>query len=170
MNQNGTTDKLARRIEQYRDEMVDLQMRLCAIPAIAPSSGGEGEAKKADFLVEWLKANGFVDIALVKAPDLDAPAGYRPNILAYYRGKSQARTIWVMTHMDVVPPGEMSLWRGDPYKAWVEKGRVHGRGVEDNQQDMVASLFAVKALQAEGIVPTSDIGIALVADEETGSA
>jgi succinyl-diaminopimelate desuccinylase len=169
MNSNGPFDKLASRIEQYRDEMVDLQMKLCAIPAIAPSSGGEGEAKKATFLCEWLKANGFVDIEVVKAPDLDAPVGYRPNILAYYRGRSQAKTIWVMTHMDVVPPGEMALWRGDPFKAWVEKGRIHGRGVEDNQQDLVASLFAVKALQAEGIVPPYDIGIALAADEETGS-
>jgi succinyl-diaminopimelate desuccinylase len=169
MNANETFDKLARRIEQYRDAMVDLQMKLCAIPAIAPSSGGEGEAKKAEFLVEWLKANGFVDIEVVKAPDLDAPSGYRPNVLAYYRGRSHAKTVWVMTHMDVVPPGEMSLWRGDPFKAWVEKGRIHGRGVEDNQQDLVASLFAVKALQAEGIVPPYDIGIALAADEETGS-
>jgi len=169
MNPDAIFDKLARRIEKYRDEMVDLQMKLCAIPAIAPSSGGEGEAKKAEFLVDWLMANGFVDITLIKAPDLDAPAGYRPNILAYYRGRSQARTVWVMTHTDIVPPGELSLWRGDPYKAWVESGRIHGRGVEDNQQDMVASLFAVKALKAEGIAPASDIGIALVADEETGS-
>ncbi len=169
MNSNGSYDKLANRIEQYRDEMVDLQMKLCAIPAIAPSSGGEGEARKAAFLREWLKANGFVDVEVVKAPDLDAPVGYRPNVLAYYRGRSQAKTIWVMTHMDVVPPGEPALWRGDPFKAWVEKGRIHGRGVEDNQQDMVASLFAVKALRAEGIVPPYDIGIALVADEETGS-
>ncbi|HDT12744.1 MAG TPA: M20 family metallo-hydrolase, partial [Candidatus Aminicenantes bacterium] len=97
------------------------------------------------------------------------PSGYRPNILAYYRGQSGDRTVWVMTHTDVVPPGELSLWRGDPFKAWVESGRIYGRGVEDNQQDMVASLFAVKALQAEGIAPASDIGIALVADEETGS-
>src|SRR5512137_1220343 len=169
MSPNGSFDKLSRRIESFRDEMVDLQMKLCAIPAIAPSSGGEGEAKKATFLCEWLKANGFVDVEVVKAPDLDAPVGYRPNVLAYYRGRSQAKTIWVMTHMDVVPPGELALWRGDPFKAWVEKGRIHGRGVEDNQQDMVASLFAVKALQAEGIVPPYDIGIALVADEETGS-
>jgi succinyl-diaminopimelate desuccinylase len=169
MNANETFDKLARRIEQFRDEMVDLQVKLCAIPAIAPSSGGEGEAEKAEFLVGWLKANGFVDISVVKAPDLDAPSGYRPNILAYSRGRSSARTIWVMTHTDVVPPGEPSLWRGDPFKAWVEKGRVYGRGVEDNQQDLVASLFAVKALKAEGLVPPSDIGIALVADEETGS-
>ena len=165
----GRFDKLFRRIEQYRDEMVDLQMRLCAIPAIAPSSGGEGEAKKADFLVEWLRDNGFVDVSLIKAPDLDAPDGYRPNVLAYFRGKSSARTTWIMTHTDVVPPGEMSLWKGHPFKAWVEKGKVFGRGVEDNQQDMVASLFAVKALRAEGIEPNCDIGIALVADEETGS-
>lgn len=169
MNPNETFDKLTRRIEQFRDEMVDLQVRLCAIPAIAPSSGGEGEARKADFLIDFLKANDFVDVTLVKAPDLDSPAGYRPNVLAYYRGKSSARTTWIMTHTDVVPPGNLSLWHGHPYKAWVEKGRVYGRGVEDNQQDMVASLFAVKALRAEGIVPNYDIGIALVADEETGS-
>ena len=169
MNPNETFDRLARRIEQFRDEMVDLQVRLCAIPAIAPSSGGEGEAKKADFLIDFLKANGFVDVTLIKAPDLDTPAGYRPSVLAYYRGKSSARTTWIMTHTDVVPPGELSLWHGNPYKAWVEKGRVYGRGVEDNQQDMVASLYAVKALQAEGILPNYDIGIALVADEETGS-
>jgi succinyl-diaminopimelate desuccinylase len=169
MSPNDPFDKLTRRIEQFRDGMVDLQVRLCAIPAIAPSSGGEGEAQKADFLIEWLKTNGFVDVTLIKAPDLDAPAGYRPNILAYYRGKSSERTIWVMTHTDIVPPGELSLWHGHPYKAWVEKGRVYGRGVEDNQQDMVASLYAVKALKAEGILPNYDIGIALVADEETGS-
>jgi len=169
MNLPSSFDKLSRRIEQFRDEMVDLQMKLCAIPAIAPSSGGEGEARKAAFLVDWLGANGFVDISLIKAPDLDAPDGYRPNVLAYFRGKSSARTVWIMTHTDVVPPGEMSLWRGNPFKAWIEKGRIYGRGVEDNQQDMVASLYSIKALQAEGIVPNCDIGIALVADEETGS-
>jgi succinyl-diaminopimelate desuccinylase len=162
-------EKISQRLESFRDDMVDLQIRLCAIPAIAPASGGEGEAKKADFLRDFLKANGFQNITLLKTPDLDAPAGYRPNILAYYKGKSSARTIWVMTHMDIVPPGELSLWRGNPYKAWVEHGKVHGRGVEDNQQDLVASLYAVKAFQAEGLRPAFDVGIALVADEETGS-
>jgi hypothetical protein len=74
-----------------------------------------------------------------------------------------------MTHMDIVPPGELSLWRGDPYKAWIEKGRIYGRGAEDNQQDMVASLFAIKAFREEKQIPPYDIGVALVADEETGS-
>ncbi len=161
--------RIAKRIEQFRDEMVDLQVRLCALPAIAPSSGGEGEARKADYLASFLRDSGFEGLTLIKAPDLDAPAGYRPNLLAVYKGRSAARTNWIMTHLDVVPPGELAVWRGDPFKAWVEKGRVYGRGVEDNQQDMVASLFALKAFRAEGLRPAFDVGVALVADEETGS-
>jgi succinyl-diaminopimelate desuccinylase len=161
--------KLAKRIESFRDEMVDLQTKLCAIPAIAPSSGGEGEARKAEFLENYLKQCGLPEIKVIKAPDHEAPAGYRPNLIAVYPGKNSSKTIWVMTHMDVVPPGDLALWRGDPFKAWVEKGRIYGRGVEDNQQDMVASIFAVKALIAENIKPAYDVGLVLVADEETGS-
>jgi len=162
-------DKIFQRIDSFRNDMIDLQIKLTSIPAIAPSSGGEGEAKKAEFLVEFLQANGFVDVEVIKAPDMDAPSGYRPNILAYYRGKSPAKTIWVMSHTDVVPPGELSLWSGDPFRPWVEAGKIFGRGVEDNQQDMVASIFAVKAFQSLGLKPNYDIGLALVADEETGS-
>lgn len=162
-------EKIANRIDSFRDEMIDFQIKLCASPAIAPASGGEGEAQKAEVLLDFLKKNGFNPIEVIKAPDLDAPAGHRPNILALYKGKSSSKTIWVMTHMDVVPPGELSQWRGDPFKAWVEEGKIFGRGVEDNQQDMVASLYAVKAFQKEGLKPNYDIGIALVADEETGS-
>ncbi|MFP4082364.1 MAG: M20 family metallo-hydrolase [Candidatus Aminicenantes bacterium] len=162
-------DQIADRIDSFRDEMIDMQIKLCSIPAISPASGGEGEAKKAQVLLDFLKKTGFTDIEVVKAPDLDTPSGYRPNILAFYRGKSSSKTIWIMTHMDVVPPGELAQWRGGPFKTWIEKGKIFGRGVEDNQQDMVASLFAVKAFHEQGIKPQYDVGIALVADEETGS-
>jgi len=162
-------EKIAKRIDSSRDEMIDLQVKLCALPAIAPSSGGEGEMKKAEFLLDFLKRSGFQDITLLKAPDLEAPAGYRPNILAWHKGRSSSRTVWVMTHMDVVPAGELAQWRGDPFKAWVEGGKIYGRGTEDNQQDLVASLFAVKAFRQEGLEPPYDLALALVADEETGS-
>lgn len=163
-------EKISRRIHSFRDEMIDLQMRLCAQPAISPSSGGEGEVKKAEVLLDFVQSLPCRQVLVIKAPDLAAPAGFRPNILAFFPGKNTGRTIWVMTHMDVVPPGDLSQWRGDPFKAWVEEGKIYGRGVEDNQQDMVASLFAVKAFLAEKITPASNIGLALVADEETGSS
>jgi succinyl-diaminopimelate desuccinylase len=169
MNSMTKFEKIARRIDSFRDEMINMQIKLCALPAISPASGGEGEVKKAEFLLDFLRQSGFHDIEVIKAPDLDAPAGYRPNILAVLKGDSASRTGWIMTHMDVVPPGDLAQWDGDPFKAWVEGGKIFGRGVEDNQQDLVASLFAVKAFEAEKIRPSFNIGIALVADEETGS-
>lgn len=162
-------DKITKRIDSYRDEMIDMQIKLCSIPAISPSSGGEGEAKKAEFLQDFLKGIGLTDIEVIKAPDMDVPSAYRPNILAINKGKNSSKTIWIMTHMDVVPPGELALWNGNPFKAWVEEGKIYGRGVEDNQQDMVASIFALRAFLEEGIDTQYDVGLALVADEETGS-
>jgi len=162
-------ERISKRIESFRDEMIQLQKDLTAIPALDPSNGGEGEAKKADFLKSFLKKMKFSEILEFNCPDPRVPSGYRPNIIAIYKGKSSKKKIWIMTHMDVVPPGELSLWKGDPYKAWVEDGKIFGRGVEDNQQAMVASIFAIKAFEAEGILPNYDVGIVLVADEETGS-
>jgi succinyl-diaminopimelate desuccinylase len=161
--------RIAKRIEAYRNDMIDMQIKLCSLPAISPASGGEGEAKKAEFLLTFFRENGFSDIEVIKAPDLDAPSGYRPNILMQYKGQDSSKTIWIMTHMDVVPPGELAQWNGNPFQAWVEEGKIFGRGVEDNQQDLVASLFALKAFKDEGILPRYDVGLTLVADEETGS-
>lgn len=168
-NSMNVMDKIFNRIDSFRNEMIDMQIKLCSCPAISPSNGGEGEVKKAEVLLEFLRENKINNVDIIKAQDLDAPAGYRPNILALYKGKSRSKTIWIMTHMDVVPPGELKLWNGNPFKAWVQEGKIYGRGVEDNQQDMVASLYAIKALISEGIEPNYDVGIALVADEETGS-
>ena len=49
----------------------------------------------------------------------------------------------------------------------MKDGHIIGRGVEDNQQDMVASIFAAKAIIDEGLIPANSIGLAFVADEET---
>ena len=165
----STESKVFRLIESYRNEMIDMQVKLCSLPAISPQSGGEGEAKKAEYLHEFLKDIGIKNIQIISAPDLDAAAGFRPNLLARYPGRDSSKTVWVMTHIDIVPPGELALWSGNPYKAWIEGGKIYGLGVEDNQQDMIASLFALKALLSLGITPRNDIGIALVSDEEIGS-
>jgi len=157
------------KIESFRNDMIELQIKLCALPAISPASGGQGEAEKAEVLLEICRKIGFDHLDVIKAPDLDVPNGFRPNIIARCNGQSSDKTIWIMTHMDVVPPGELALWRGNPFQAWVEEGRIYGRGVEDNQQDLVASLFAVKAFRDTGIKPKYDVGLAMVADEEMGN-
>ena len=162
-------ERIEARIESFRDRMVDMQIKLGSIPAISPTSGGEGEAKKAEVLLAFLKENGFDDIQIIKVPDFDVPSGYRPNILAFVKGRDDSKTIWIMTHMDTVPPGELALWSGNPFKPWIEEGKIYGRGVEDNQQDLVASLFAIKAFREEKILPNFNVGLAIFSDEETGN-
>ncbi|MBD3413589.1 MAG: M20 family metallo-hydrolase [Candidatus Aminicenantes bacterium] len=162
-------EKITQRIDRYRNEMVDMQIKLCSVPAIAPINGGQGEAKKAELILDLLQDIDFESTQLIKAPDIDASYGYRPNIMATYKGKSSKKTIWILTHMDVVPPGEPALWKGNPFKGYVEAGKIYGRGVEDNQQDLIASIYALKAFQNRGIKPKYDVGLMFVSDEETGN-
>lgn len=162
-------EKLAKRIESYREEMIQLQIALTAIPAIAPESGGDGEYEKAKYLKKVLTDFGFEDVTEINASDTRTTSGVRPNLVVRYGSDEARETVWIMSHMDIVPPGELSLWQEEPYKGYVKDGRIYGRGMEDNQQDLVASLFATKACLDEGIKPNNKIGLLFVSDEETAS-
>lgn len=161
-------EKICQRIEELEPEMVEMQRQLVALPAVSPKSGGEGEKARVEYLKEVLGGWG-VAIEEFRAPDPQAPCGYRPNLIVRISGRNKEPRRWVMTHLDVVPPGARELWDSDPFVARVENGKVYGRGVEDNQQEMVASIFALKALLDLGLSPWSPVGLMLVADEETGS-
>jgi len=160
--------KISEVIDSMRSEMIDLQTKITAIPAIGPLSGGPGEYERAQFLLSYLKPLNL-EIKEYPAPDPSIPSGVRPNIIAKCRGIYPSHKIWIMTHLDIVPPGPRDLWTNDPYQAVVKDNKIYGRGTEDNQQDMVASIFAVKALKSLGFTPVYDVGLLLVADEETGS-
>jgi len=102
-------------------------------------------------------------------PDHRVPSKIRPNLLALFAGRDPRRTVWILSHLDTVPPGDRRLWKSDPYALKQHGDRLIGRGVEDNHHGIVSSYFAVKAFQEEGILPAHSIGLVLVSDEETGS-
>lgn len=162
-------ERILQKIESYREYAVDLQRGLTAIPAIAPASGGEGEEAKAIWLEQRLRELRFDEIRRYDAPDPKARNGIRPNIVARWRGQEPGRTFWIMSHLDVVPPGERSLWHSDPYELRVEDGKLYGRGVEDNQQALVASLLVARAMMELDYRPPIDLALLFAADEETGS-
>ena len=162
-------ERIKSRIDSYREEMIDLQRELTAIPALSPLNGGEGEWKKAKYLKSYLDTIGFDEYKEFNSPDPQVPEGSRPNLIVKFHGEKHDRTVWIMAHLDIVPPGDMKLWHSDPYKIKIEGDKIYGRGVEDNQQGLVASLLAVKALKDEKITPSHDVGLVFVADEETGS-
>ena len=161
---------LLKKIDGYRDFIIDLQTKMTACPAITPhEKGGLGEAAKAEVLLKALKAMKFDEIDVLEAKDPASPTGVRPNIVAKYYGQNRKKTLWVMAHMDVVPPGDLSMWKTDPFKAVVKGDKIYGRGTEDNQQGLMSGLLAVKAMMDAGIRPPVNYALLLNADEEVGS-
>ncbi|GAB2628990.1 ArgE/DapE family deacylase [Nocardioides ginkgobilobae] len=71
-------------------------------------------------------------------------------------------------HVDVVPPGDLAQWEGDPFTARVSGGRVHGRGTCDMKAGVVANLAAARAVLAAGLDLPRTFGLHLVVGEEDG--
>ncbi len=149
---------------------VDLEIGLTSHPAVSPDSGGEGEIDKCIYLEKWLRGRGITALERHDAPDKRAKGGIRPNLIATIPGKSDTKRLWIMSHLDVVPPGELSLWTSDPWKVVEKEGKLIGRGVEDNQQGLVSSVIAALALIDQGITPPHTVKLLFAADEENGSA
>jgi len=162
-------DALLARLGNQRDAVIDLQRELTAIPALGPDNGGPGEREKADRLKTLLAGMGFPEPREINAPDPRVPCGHRPNMALVLPGADASRTFWVISHLDIVPPGDLALWRTDPYALAVEGDLVYGRGVEDNQQAVVSAILLGKAILDGKATPPINYGMLFVADEETGS-
>ena len=162
-------NELMSRIEGYRKDIIELQSELTSRIAVGPGNNGPGEGEKADFLKRRLEALAPQWIKEINSPDERVASGYRPNIIAFWEGVNRCPTVWILSHMDVVPPGDRSLWETEPYKVEVDGDRIIGRGVEDNQHGIVSSLIAMKAIKESGSVLNRSVGLIFVSDEETGS-
>ncbi len=165
----GDMEKALAYLDTAEAGVIELETLLTSLPAMAPESGGDGEWKKAEALEAWLRRHGIADIERHDAPDERVSSGKRPNIVATIKGRRPGKRLWVMAHTDVVPEGDRSLWNTDPFQVLVKDGKIYGRGVEDNQQGLVSSVFAALALVSQGIVPAHDVKLLFVADEEFGS-
>ena len=157
--------EIAKIVESYRDEMVKVMCNLIRIKAISPDVGGEGELDKAEYIQSLL--DGF-EVERFDAEDKRAKGGIRPNIVAKIEGKED-RMVWIVSHMDVVPEGDLALWQTPPFEPVIKDGKIYGRGAEDNNQAIVSSIFAGKTILKLGEKPKLGLGLVFVSDEETGS-
>ncbi len=167
MNRDDDFRRLSARLEQYRQDMIDLQRELVRINGVGPENDGPGEWAKAAFLKDLLEGWGL-KVDNYPAEDVRVAEGTRPNLVAVLPGRRPEK-VWVLSHLDVVPEGDVSLWHSDPFTLRVDGDRLYGRGTEDNHHGIVSSLMAAKACLELGITPERTVALALVSDEETGS-
>jgi succinyl-diaminopimelate desuccinylase len=166
---NENIEQLFAKIDDLENESIELMKNMIAINSVGPANDGPGEKEKADFLENYLRQIGFENISNYPVPDKRVSNGERPNLVVVLPGKNPAKTLWILSHTDIVPAGDLSKWETDPFNPVVKEGKIYGRGSEDNHQGTVSSLLMAKAFIDADIRPENNIGLVFMADEETGS-
>jgi succinyl-diaminopimelate desuccinylase len=158
-------ETVLKEVESMEQEIIQTTIEMIRIPALAPINGGDGESRKADYLMT--KTEGFDQVRRFDVPDTVNPNVTRSNIVAVKKGK-KSETLWFVAHMDVVPTGALELWDTPPFDPELRDGKIYGRGTEDDGQSVISSMFASRPFLDQELGGMS-LGIAWVADEETSS-
>ncbi len=149
--------------------------RLVAMPSMG---GTPAERDVQDLLAEAWRADGLD----VEAWDLDIPAlaaqdGFpgmevsrdsARGVVARWPGTGEGPTLLLLGHTDVVPPGDLAAWSGDPFLPRIEGDRLLGRGSCDMKAGVAAMWFAARALRDAGVRLRGDLVLAAVSGEEDG--
>lgn len=94
----------------------------------------------------------------------------RKNIIGIWEGNTEAPSLTLNGHMDVVSPEPMEKWTKDPWGGEIEGNRLYGRGSGDMKAGLMANWFALKTLLDLGIKPKGTVHLQSVLEEEAGGA
>ncbi len=174
--------RVLKAIEDRKQDLVDLLVRLLRFPTVAPLIGerAEGPAYRdlQAFVAERLRALAF-DVetweiepgSLTPFPGSGVLKGRdlrNMPVLVGRRG-GQGRSLILNAHYDVVPPGLVENWSHPPFEGVVANGRVYGRGACDMKGGFAAMLHALECVQAAGVELPGPLVFESVPDEEQTS-
>jgi succinyl-diaminopimelate desuccinylase len=142
-----------------RDELVDLTTRLVRVNSVWDPVEETSELLAAEIVQQWAEAEGFDVIR-------DAVAPKRPNVIVKWPFGPGNRTLMFEGHTDVVTPGDISIWKHDPFGAEIVGKRMYGRGTNDTKGNLAAMLVAIKALKRSRVKLDGTIIGGVLCDEE----
>jgi len=90
----------------------------------------------------------------------------RPSVMGVIKGLKRKPVLMFNGHLDVVPAGNIDLWKYDPFGGELIDGKIYGRGASDMKGGLAAMLLAAKALKESGVSLKGDLMITAVSDEE----
>lgn len=146
------------------DEIVALTQRLVRIPSVNPKFLADPalnrEADVQDVVESELASLGFETRRSFPLPG-------RPNVVAR-AGGTDARSLALCGHVDVVPQGDPGQWSVEPFSATVRGDRILGRGAGDMKGGLAAGLVACRALRRLRLPLAGRLEFHSVVDEEAG--
>ncbi len=135
---------------------VSLSRDLIRCPSVTPANAGALEVVE-----RALKAAGFETHRLVftepGTPDVD-------NLFAKI-GAGAPHLVFA-GHTDVVPTGDVSRWRCDPFAGEIMEGRLFGRGASDMKGAIGAFMAAALAYIEKHGAPKGTLSFLITGDEE----
>lgn len=144
----------------WLDELYDF-LRIPSISA-SPDHGSDVRGA-AQWVCDYLQAAGG------EARLLETRAGFPlvDGVLAASSDPEQAPTVLVYGHVDVQPPGDLSLWHSDPFEPEIRDGYIYGRGAVDDKGNLYLLLRAARDLAMSGTLPVN-IRVLCDGEEEIG--
>ena len=139
-------------IDMANHPVIQLTKKLIQIESITPDDKG-----CQTILAELLKAAGFT-IEHKKFGKVD-------NLFAFH-GKNTGKKLMFVGHTDVVPTGDVNLWKHPPFDAVIENNYLYGRGTADMKSAVAAFTLAMIDYVKSNPNHKGTIALMLTSDEE----
>ncbi len=149
--------------------------RLVALPSLG---GTDAEIDAQDAMAREWAALGLevdtweIDVDAMSAepdfPGMEVARSSALGVTARIPGAGTGPTLLLLGHTDVVPPGDLGSWSGDPFRPHITGDRLIGRGACDMKAGTAAITYAAKAILASRTRLAGDVILAAVSGEEDG--
>jgi succinyl-diaminopimelate desuccinylase len=141
---------------QTRADPIEILQALIHCPSVTPEEGGA-----LHYLSALLGDAGFTtDIVRFSesgTPDVD-------NLFARI-GEGEPHLVFA-GHTDVVPPGDLTRWRFDPFSGEIAEGMIFGRGAADMKGGVAAFAAAALGYVSHSGQPKGALSLLITGDEE----
>lgn len=161
------------------DRVIADLTELLEIPSV---SGSDAEVDAQAWLAGRWREEGLdvdqwdIDLPAITAdpdfPGMEVDRRHALGVTATLRGTGGGATLLLDGHTDVVPPGDVDAWTGDPFvvRRQVVDGQdaLVARGSSDMKAGVASMWAAVRAIAEAGVPLRGDVILAPVSGEEDG--
>ncbi|CAL9519381.1 ArgE/DapE family deacylase [Streptomyces sp. enrichment culture] len=150
-------------------------LELIAVPSVTGSAAESELQHQLAGRLEWLGLDVDLwplDLPALRAdpgfPGTEAPRDEAWGLVGTTPDGGDGPTLILQGHVDVVPPGDLGAWEGDPFAPRVTGDLVHGRGACDMKAGLAAHLAALAAIRTSGVRLRGRVAAHFVVGEEDG--
>jgi succinyl-diaminopimelate desuccinylase len=160
LKMESVLDKLKQLVDDDKKNLIDDIRGLVGIPSVeGPPETGKPFGKAVDDSLEAVLA-----IAKKMGFETASHEGYVGTI-DWGEGETE---LGILSHVDVVPPGNADEWETPPYELTEKNDLLCGRGIADDKGPLLSALYGVWELKKLGFVPAKRVRFIIGTNEETG--